>query len=231
MRIVIAGGHGRIALLLARRLRDRGHEPVGLIRNADHAADLAAAGAQPVVLDLESSGVDAVAAVLAGADAAVFAAGGGPDSGAARKLAVDRDGAVLLADAAVAAGVRRLLVVSSMGADDFGPAEGLDADVAAGLRDDPDGLDVFTVYQRAKGAADAAVRDRDLDWTIVRPGGLVDDAPTGSVTVAASTGRGTIPRSDVAEVIAVALDQGLAIRRQFEVVSGPEPIPVALQRL
>ena len=231
MRIVIAGGHGQIALLLSRRLSDLGHQPVGLIRNADHVGDLAAVGAESVVLDLESSDVGGVAAVLAGADAAVFAAGGGPNSGAARKLTVDRDGAILLADAAVAAGVRRYVVVSSMGADEYGPAEGLDEEVAAGLRDDPDGLDVFTIYQRAKGAADAAVRDRDLDWTIVRPGGLVDDEPTGAVAVAASTGRGMIPRADVAEVIAVLLDQGLAVRRQFEVISGPDPIVGALQQL
>ncbi len=231
MRIVIAGGHGQIALLLARRLRDRGHQPVGLIRSADHVADLAAAGAESVVLDLESSTVDGVAAVLSGADAAVFAAGGGPNSGAARKLTVDRDGAILLADAAVAAGVRRYVVISSMGADEYGPAEGLDEEVADGLRVDPEGLDVFTIYQRAKGAADAAVRERDLDWTIVRPGGLVDDEPTGAVRVAESTGRGTIPRADVAEVIAVALDSALAIHRQFEVVSGTDPIPGALQRL
>ena len=88
-----------------------------------------------------------------------------------------------------------------------------------------------SIYQRAKGAADAAVRDRDLDWTIVRPGGLVDDEPTGAVAVAASTGRGMIPRADVAEVIAVLLDQGLAVRRQFEVISGPDPIAGALQQL
>ncbi len=226
MRIVIAGGHGRIALLLARRLRDRGHTPVGLVRNPDHAADVMAAGAEPVVLDLESSSVDDVAAVLTGADAAVFAAGGGPASGAARKLTVDRDGAVLLADAAVAAGVRRLVVVSSMGADDFGPAEGLDEDVRA----DPD-IDVFTVYQRAKGAADAAVRARDLDWTIVRPGGLTDDDPTGTVTIAARTGRGTVPRADVAEVLATVLDGGLAVHRQFEVISGADTVDAALRRL
>lgn len=231
MRVVIAGGHGKIARLLARRLRDRGHEPVGLIRNPGHRADLAAAGAAAVVLDLESSSVEEVAAVLAGADAVVFAAGGGPDSGAARKLSVDRDGAVLLADAAGAAGVRRYVVISSMGADDFGPPAGLDEEVAAGLRDDPESLDVFTVYQRAKGAADAAIRQRDLDWTIIRPGGLVDDGPSGSVTIAASTGRGTVPRADVAEVIAAVLDGGLAIRRQFEVIAGSDPIEVALQRL
>lgn len=231
MRVVIAGGHGQIALLLSRQLGDAGHQPVGLIRNPDHTADLAAAGAEAVVLDLETSSVDEVAAVLDGADAAVFAAGGGPTSGAARKLTVDRDGAILLADAAVAAGVRRYLVVSAMAADSFGPAEGLDEDVAAGLRDDPDALDVFTIYQRAKGAADAAVRERDLDWTIVRPGQLTDDSPTGRVIVATSTGRGPIPRADVAAVLAALLTGGAGVRRQFEVIGGSEPIDEALQRL
>ncbi|MEO5834452.1 MAG: NAD(P)H-binding protein [Nakamurella sp.] len=231
MKVVVAGGHGRIALLLSRLLRDGGHQPVGLIRNPDHAVDLAAAGAEAVVLDLEHASVDEVANALAGADAAVFAAGGGPESGIARKLTVDRDGAILLADAAVAAGVGRYLVVSSMGGDDSGSAASLDDDVAVGLRDDPDSLDVFAIYLRAKGAADAAVRERDLDWTIVRPGRLTDDQPTGMVTAATTTGRGAISRADVAAVLATLITDGTGKRRQFEVVSGSDPISPALQQL
>ena len=215
MRIVIAGGHGKIAQLLSKQLSTAGHTPVGLIRNPAHADDLRAAGAEPLVLDLEASSVDQVAAVLRGADAAVFAAGAGPGSSTERKLTVDRDGAILLADAAVAAGVRRLVQVSSIGADTFDPASD----------------DVFQVYLRAKSEADAAVRATDLDWTIVRPGGLVDDAGTGLVTVADSVGHASIPRADVAAVVAEAITGGLAIRAQFEVVSGDTAIPEALAAL
>jgi len=224
MRIVIAGGHGKIAQLLERSLADRGHETVGIVRNADHTADLEALGATALVLDLEHSDLSTVADALAGADAVVFAAGAGPDRGPARKLSLDRDGAVLLADAAVEAGVRRYVLVSSMGADDFDPEK------AAGGADASED-DTFQVYLRAKSEADAAVRERDLDWTIVRPGGLTDDAGIGRVRLAPSTGRGSIPREDVAAIIATALLDGVAIRQQFEAVSGEDTVADALATL
>ena len=213
MRIVIAGGHGQIALHLSARLAQSGHTPVGLIRNPDHADDLA--GAEPLVLDLETSSVDDVAAALEGADAVVFAAGAGPGSTAQRKLTVDRDGAVLLADAAEAAGVRRIVVISAMSADDFDAAS----------------TDVFQIYLRAKSEADAHVRASSLDWTIVRPGGLTDDDPTGLVTVGETVPRGSISRVDVAAVVAELLEDQLAIGRQFEVIGGSTTVREALAGL
>src|SRR3981189_528263 len=117
MRIVIAGGHGKIALILERLLSQRGDAVAGFIRNPDHAADLRAAGAEALVVDRENASVDEVATHLRGADAVVFAAGAGPGSGAARKETVDRDAAILLADAALDAGVGRYLLASAMGAD------------------------------------------------------------------------------------------------------------------
>lgn len=208
MRVFIAGGHGQIALLLSRQLVEAGHEPVGIIRNPAHSVDLAAAGATSAILDLEKSGVDEVAEVIAGADAVVFAAGAGSGSTAERKLTVDRDGAILLGEAAVAAGVQRYVVISAMSTDSF----------------DPDSDDVFQVYLRAKSEADAAIKAMSLDWTIVRPGGLTDESPTGSVTVGATVDRGSIPRADVAAVIVTLLSTGSVIREQFEVISGDTPI-------
>ncbi len=220
MRIVIAGGHGKIALLLARQLSDAGHDPVGIIRKAEQTADLERAGARALVLDLESSDVDSLAGHLDGADAVVFAAGGGGSSGAERKLSIDRDGAILLADAAEKAGVSRYVLVSSMHADDF------DADRATLPTE---GDDVFQVYLRAKSEADADLRSRDaLDWTIVRPGTLTDDAPTGNVSVAARFDEGTISRADVAALIVSALTEGTAVKTQFEVITGGVPISDAL---
>ncbi|MHC5795109.1 SDR family oxidoreductase [Lacisediminihabitans sp. FW035] len=215
MRIVIAGGHGKIALLLSRLLADAGHEPVGIIRKPEQADDLRAAGALPLVLDLEHSTVTELADALAGSDATVFAAGAGPDSGADRKLTLDRDGAVLLAEASVRAGVRRLIVISSMGADGF----------------DETSDDVFQVYLRAKSEADAAVRAMDLDWTIVRPGALTDSEPDGSVTIGESVDRGSIPRADVAALVTALIVGAAGVRRQFEAVSGPTPIAEAVGAL
>jgi uncharacterized protein YbjT (DUF2867 family) len=215
MRVVIAGGHGQIALLLAARLSAAGHEPVGLIRNPQHGDQVRSAGAQPVLIDLESVSPGELSTHLEGVDAVVFAAGAGPGSNSDRKLTVDRDAAILLADAAQLAQVRRFVMVSAMGADAF----------------EPDSTEVFQVYLRAKSEADAALRAMDLDWTIVRPGALTNDPGTGLVTAATSTGRGSIPRTDVAEVIEQCLVRALAIGVQFELISGREPIDAALAAL
>ncbi|ARX85729.1 MULTISPECIES: SDR family oxidoreductase [Streptomyces] len=211
MRIVIAGGHGQIALRLERLLAARGDEAAGLIRNPAHEADLRDAGAEPVLCDLESASVEEVARHLEGADAAVFAAGAGPGSGADRKNTVDRDAAVLFADAAERAGARRYIVVSSMGADPDHPGD-----------------EIFDAYLRAKGEADAYVRGRAaLDWTVLRPGMLTDDAGTGLVRLEASTGRGPIPRDDVAAVLAELLETPATAGLTLELVSGSTPVSVA----
>jgi uncharacterized protein YbjT (DUF2867 family) len=213
MRIVIAGGHGKIALILERLLAQRGDSVAGIIRKPAEAADLEAAGAEALVVDLEKASVEEVAGHLRGADAVVFAAGAGPGSGAARKKTVDRDAAILLADAARAAGVDRYLMISSMAAD------------PEAIADDP----VFEAYLRAKGAADEAVRARtDLNSTIVRPGLLTDDPGTGGVTIADSTGRGSVPREDVAAVLVAVLDEPRTGGMTFEIISGETPIEEAI---
>ena len=209
MRVVVAGGHGKIALILERLLSERGDTVAGFIRNPAHSADLESAGAQAIVMDLENSSVDDVAAALRGADAVVFAAGAGPGSGAARKETVDRDAAILLADAAEHAGVRRYVMISAMGAD-------------AELDDTGD--PVFAAYLRAKSAADADIRGRrNLDATIVRPGLLTDDPGTGQVTIATETGRDSIPREDVAAVLLEVLDAPGTAGQTFELISGDTP--------
>ncbi|MEU9117457.1 NAD(P)H-binding protein [Streptomyces sp. NPDC048483] len=217
MRIVIAGGHGQIALRLERLLAGRGDEVAGIIRRPEQAGDLLAAGAEPVVCDLESAPVEDVARHMEGADAAVFAAGAGAGSGAGRKDTVDRGAAALFADAAEAAGVRRFLVVSSMGADSE-PPEGTDP--------------VFAAYLRAKGAADADVRARaGLDWTILRPGRLTNDAATGQVTLADATGRGEVTRDDVAAVLAELLAQPDTSGRTLELIDGDVPVTEAVRNV
>jgi nucleoside-diphosphate-sugar epimerase len=214
MRTVIAGGHGQIALRLEQLLAGRGDTVAGLIRDPDQSDDLRATGAEPVVCDLESASPDEVARHLEGADAAVFAAGAGPGSGTARKETVDRDAAVLFADAAERAGVRRFLVVSAMRVDEAPPPEM-----------DP----VFASYLRAKGAADAAVRARTaLDWTILRPGRLTDTPGTGLVQLAERTERGDITRDDVAAVLCALLDEPRTAGLTLELINGTAPIPAAV---
>jgi uncharacterized protein YbjT (DUF2867 family) len=213
MDVLVAGGHGKIALHLLRLLAADGHRARGLIRKPEQAADLEAAGAVAVLGDLEADA--SLAGYVQGADVVVFAAGAGPGSGPERKRTVDLGGAVKLADAALAVGVARYVMVSSIGADRPQLASG-------GMRP----------YLDAKAEADQYVVASGLDYTIVRPGSLTDDPGTGRVRVATELGgRGGIPREDVAAVIAAVLDAPNTIGVTFELFSGDRLVAEAVQSL
>jgi uncharacterized protein YbjT (DUF2867 family) len=185
-----------------------------MVRNAAHLTELQEAGIEPVIIDLENTDVAEMTDIVRGADAVVFAAGGGPDGNAQRKETVDKGAAIMLADAAQAAGVRRYVMISAMGTEQA----------------DPESDDVFQVYLRAKQAADDDVRSRDLDWTIIRPGRLTDDVPTGRVAV----GRlepGSVTRGDVAHVLAEVLESDAAIGKTFDVLNGDDPVNQAVAGL
>ena len=220
MRIVIAGAHGQVARRLGRLLSSRGDTVLGIVRNPDHRTDLESDGVQPVVLDLEQASVEQVTDVVRGADAVVFAAGGGPNSGIARKDTVDRGAAVLLADAAATAGVRPYLLVSSIGVDQ----------VAGGAT--PEGMDeVFVAYLRAKLAAEEHVLAVDgLAPVVVRPGGLTDDPGTGRVRLDRTTERGQVTRDDVAAVLLELLDHPKD-HVVVELLAGDTPVAEAVAAL
>jgi len=212
MRVAIAGGHGQIALRLAKVLAQRADDVVAMIRNPNHAEDVRQAGAEPVVVDLERASEDDVARAISGSDAVVFAAGAGPGSGPQRKETMDYGGAVKLIAAAKQAGVGRYVIVSSMGADPEAPGE-----------------DTFSVYLRAKGRADDAVRASGLDATVVRPGGLTNSAGTGRVNLGESVPRGQVTRDDVAAVLAAVLDSPNTIGRTVDLIGGDTPVADAVE--
>jgi uncharacterized protein YbjT (DUF2867 family) len=214
VKIAIAGGHGQIALRLTALLATRGDEVVGLIRNPDHVADVRGAGASPAICDIEQISVDELAGAIDGSDAVVFAAGAGPGSGAERKVTMDRDGAIKLLRAATASGVGRYVMVSG-----------------SSVENPPSGDEVFEVYLRAKAAADAAVEASDLDWTILRPGGLTDDAGTGNVRIETAPFSGPVQRDDVAAVLCALLADGRSRGRILYLSSGSTPIDKALNEV
>ncbi len=211
MRVAVAGGHGQIALLLHPLLVAQGDRAVAIVRDPDHADDVRAAGAEPVVCDLETAAAGEVAAAIRGCDAVVFAAGAGPGSGAERKTTMDLGGALKTIAAARAEGVRRYVMISAMGA-----------------ADPPAGDEVFSVYLRAKAQADDALRASGLDATVVRPGGLIDAPPTGRVSIAARLAPGTVPRADVAAVVAAVLPADGTVGATFDLVSGETPVAAAV---
>jgi uncharacterized protein YbjT (DUF2867 family) len=214
MKVAIAGGHGQIALRLTRLLRSRGDEVRSLLRRAEHENDIRAAGAEPVLCDIEHASEEDVAAAIEGSDGVVFAAGAGPGSGAERKWTVDYGGAVKLIAAAKRTGIDRYVMVSSIGADPDAPGD-----------------DVFSVYLRAKGRADAELQASGLAYTIVRPGPLTDDPGTGRAELGEEVERREITRDDTAAVLAGVLHVPRLAGRTFVAVGGDTPIEEALAAL
>jgi nucleoside-diphosphate-sugar epimerase len=214
MDIVIAGGHGKIALELERLLADADHRVRGLIRNPEHEGDVREAGAEPVLCDLEALDVDALATLIGSADAIVFAAGAGPGSGPQRKWTLDYAGAVKLMEVGRRNGIDRYVIVSAMSADPEAPDDG-----------------GFGTYLRAKGLADQKLTESGLAFTIVRPGGLTDEPGTGLITAAPRLDRGEIPRADVAAVLAAVLATPPTAGASFDLLSGDTPIADAVAAL
>jgi nucleoside-diphosphate-sugar epimerase len=214
MEVVIAGGHGKIALRLARLLNERGDTVRSIIRKPEQVDDVRDAGAEPVLCDLESADADEVSEAVGPADAVVFSAGAGPGSGSARKETMDYGGAVKLMEAARTNGIRRYVMVSSVGANASAS-----------------GNDTFSVYLRAKGRADEELVKSGLDFTVVRPTGLTDDPGDGRVRIGDRVGRGRVPRDDVAAVIAGALREPATVGKVFEVTDGDQPLEQALRSL
>ena len=219
-RILIIGGHGKVARLLTPLLAARGDDVTAIIRNPDHASDVEGDGATAVVADVAGSDVAALAALFAGHDAIVWSAGAGGGD-ADHTYAIDRGAAIRSMDAAAAAGVRRYVMVSYFGA---GPDHGIAPDNS------------FFAYAEAKAAADGLLRASDLDATILGPSGLTLDPPTGRIEVRGSAGEGdravesrTVPRADVAAVIAAVLADPSTIGRTIEFNAGDAPIADAIR--
>jgi uncharacterized protein YbjT (DUF2867 family) len=216
MKVLVAGAHGKTARRLVRMLVEKGHEVRGLVRKGEQMPDVEADGAEPVLADLEEEEVEGgVGRAVEGCDAIIFAAGAGPGSGAARKETMDYGGAVKLVEAAEKHGVRRYLMLSSMGA---GNPEG--------------GSEAMQPYLLAKARADERLQESDLDYTIIRPGSLKDVDGTGRIEAAESLGRrGEISRDDVARTFAEALEMRTTHHKTFEILAGDTPIREALGRI
>lgn len=216
-RIAVIGGHGKVALLLAPILVARGDEVTSLVRHVDQVADVNATGARGVVADVEQLSASELSDVLRGHDAVVWSAGaGGGDP--RRTFAVDRDAAIRSMEAARGAGIQRYVMVSYLGA---GPDHGVPSDSS------------FYPYAEAKAAADEYLRGTDLEWTIVAPGTLTLEPGTGAIDAGSpddgdAPGGGSVPREDVARVVAEVLHRRDTIGRFIGFVSGDDAIADAI---
>lgn len=214
MRIVIVGGHGKVARHLHPMLVRAGHTPVALVRKEEYRDELEALGAQMCLLDVERAEVGTFAACFDGCDAVVFTAGGGPDGNIERKRTVDLEGSLKSIEAAQQVGIRRFVQVSA-----------IDVDKPVPEHTSP----VWKAYVAAKRDADAALRDSGLNWTILRPGALTSGPGAGMVSIAPELPRGEVARADVAAVIAAVLDHDGSIGHQWTVVGGDTPVEEAVR--
>lgn len=211
-RILIFGGHGKVALQLAPLLAQRGLHVTSVVRNPDHEAEVAATGAVPLVADVEVFDTEQLTNLVSANDAIVWSAGAGGGN-PERTYAVDRDAAIRSMDAAVAAEVRRYVMVSYFGAR---TDHGIDPD------------DTFFPYAEAKAAADEHLRASGLDYTILGPSRLTLDAPTGRIDTTAEQ-SGSVSRADVAAVIDAVLADPSTIARTIRFNSGDVPIAEAVR--
>jgi len=213
--VLILGGHGKVALRLAPLLVERGDQVTSAFRNADHEAEVAATGAHPVVADVEAMSTDQLAELVRGHDAVVWSAGAGGGN-PSRTFAVDRDAAIRSMEAASAAGVDRYVMVSYLGArSDHGISED----------------DAFFAYAEAKAAADDRLRASALAFTVLGPGRLTLDEPTGRIDVVTHEDEGdnAVSRADVAAVVAAVLDDDTTIGRTIGFRNGATPITEAIR--
>ncbi|NHA69510.1 SDR family oxidoreductase [Phycicoccus flavus] len=216
MRVLIIGGHGKVARNLHPILAERGHDVTAVVRDPDQVGDVESDGATAAVADVQQLSTTEIADLVRGQDAVVWTAGAGGGD-AERTYAVDRDAAIRSMDAASSAGVGRYVMLSYFGA---GPDHGVSED------------DPFFAYADAKTAADAHLVGSGLSWTLVRPSALTDDAGTGAIeTPRTGAEAGSVPRADVALVIADVLDRPDTAGLVLEFNGGDTPVTEELDAL
>lgn len=210
MRILIAGATGLTGRKLTEKVQQSGRTPIALVRDSSDLSVLPE-GVQTQTADLANLPDD----VAQGMDAVIFAAGSGGDTPASQTEAIDRDGAISLIEKAKRAGVRRFVMLSSVGADN--PDKG------------PEGL---RHYLEAKKAADEHLETAGIDYAIVRPVSLTNDPGTGCVEVSADHVSGSeVSREDVAEVLERCVSVPEASGAVFELSKGEDSIGDAMMHV
>ncbi|WP_338470808.1 SDR family oxidoreductase [Niallia sp. XMNu-256] len=215
MKVLVIGANGQIGKQVVNLLHESNEHTVrAMVRDEKQFNTLKEKGIEAVVGNLEGS-VDDIAKAIQGCDAVIFTAGSGGHTGPDKTLLVDLDGAVKSMMAAEKVGANRYVMVSAIGAH-----------IRDSWADSP-----IKPYMVAKHFADKALVDSKLNYTIVRPGGLLNEPGTGKVTAAENLTRSSIPREDVAKTLVAVLTEENTYKRGFDLVSGQTPIGDALKTL
>lgn len=215
MKVLLIGANGQIGKQVVNLLQEsKEHTVRAMVRDNAQVAALKEKGVEAVVANLEGS-VEEIAKAAQGCDAVIFTAGSGGHTGPDKTLLVDLDGAVKSMEAAEKAGANRYIMVSAIQAQN-----------RETWADSP-----IKPYMVAKHFADKALVASKLNYTIVRPGGLINEAGTGKVSASENLERGSIPREDVAKTLVAVLNEENTYKRSFDLVAGDFAIPDALKNL
>src|SRR5690625_599162 len=210
--ILVAGANGKTGREIIEILKGTpGYKPLAMIRDKDQEATFEMLEVETYLADLEGDLRGAAQA----ADRIIFAAGSGPDTPPEKTIDVDQNGAINLIDQAKAAGVKKFVMLSSMGADD--PESG------------PENI---KHYLKAKKEADDHLKACFMEYSIVRPGHLTTDEKTNKIKAGEKLNEsGKISRKDVAQVLVDCLQDGIAQNKSFEILSGEMGIEFALREI
>ncbi|MBR7553952.1 SDR family oxidoreductase [Allobacillus sp. GCM10007491] len=216
MKTLVVGANGQIGRHVTQLLKEAGnHEAVAMIRSEEQKDYFESKGIQTTVADLLDS-VESLKQTVEGFDAIIFTAGSGPKTGADMTLRVDLDGATKMIKAAEVAGVNRFLMVSAFQANN---RENWNEKIAH--------------YYVAKHFADEELKRSKLAYTIVKPGGLINDPGTAKIKIGSKDiiERGTVSREDVARVLVACLDKKSTEYKSFDLISGDQGVEDALDQL
>lgn len=217
MKVAVIGANGQIGQHTIKKLQeDKNHEAIAIVRKKEQQAAFEKQGVISKLADLEES-VDSIADAIKGAEGVVFTAGSGGKTGPDKTLTIDLDGAIKTIEAAEKVGIKRFIMVSAFQANNrefFSAVEGMKP------------------YYIAKHYADEFLKTSNLDYTIIRPGGLLNEAGTGKIKVGDNNlEAGSVAREDVAATIIAALDQTNLKHKSFDLVSGDQAIVEALSEI
>jgi len=216
MKVLVVGANGQIGKHLITYIgEEEGIRAKAMIRDEKQAEFFKENHAEVVVCDLEDD-IPAIVKAAEGCDAIVFTAGSGPHTGKDKTLMIDLDGAVKTIEAAKRAGIKRYVMISSFDT------------TREAIQEAPES---FAPYVVAKHYADEWLRATDLDYTIIHPGALTNDEPTGNVELAETVGRNDVPRADIAKVILATLQNDSTIGKAFQIVKGTEAIEEAIENI
>lgn len=219
MKVLVIGANGQIGQHLIKKLQESmNHEPIAMVRKEEQAEKYEKQGVSTALIDLENS-IDDIAEASKQADAVVFTAGSGGSTGADKTMLIDFDGAVKSMKAAEQTGIKRFVLVSAIGIHRWHEKKHLEW------------MDRTPYYSAAKYYADVWLERTNLDYTIIRPGGLTNQPGTGKVEIAMDLNFEQIPREDVAAAIIASLDNDETIGKAFDITGGEKQIENALKEL